>query len=66
MPRLAFTGGNLTPKQLHELANVAEALEVETVDLVPQISETKGNWFRLDGDAIKAGRVVFEKERGDG
>jgi len=61
--RLAYSGGRLTPAQLRELARVAALLAVEAVDLIPQISEARGRWFRLDGNAlVDTGRIIFEKE----
>ena len=54
--RLALTSHALTPEQLRVLAD-------ERVDIVPQITESCGRWFRLDGDALVSGRVVFEPDQ---
>jgi len=66
MPKLAYSGGCLTPEQLRALADMMDKLGIEAVDLIPQISETKGRWFRLDGDSLKTGQIRFEGETKEG
>ena len=63
--KLALTSCALTPHQLHILADAMETLGVEQVDIVPQITECKGQWFRVDGKALQRGRVIFEPETQD-
>ena len=61
--RLALTSHALTPEQLRVLADAMERLGIERVDIVPQITESCGRWFRLDDDALVSGRVVFEPDQ---
>jgi len=63
--RLAWTGGKLTPKEMRTLASMMELLKINQIDLIPQISESKGKWFRLDGDALIKGRVMFVEDIDD-
>ena len=61
---LAYSGSALTPAQLRSLADCMDDLGVLSVDLIPQISESRGRWFRLDGEAcrLEGGRIVFEPD----
>lgn len=63
--KMAITSQAMTPEQLRALADTLEAMGIAHVDLVPQITESKGQWFRLDGDALKAGKITFEPEDKD-
>lgn len=59
--KLALTSAALTPIQLRVLADAMDSLEIDRVDIIPQITESRGRWFRLDGELV-SGRIVFVED----